>query len=263
MTDPNTQLNQGDNQNHDVSHVIMMPNIEENEPLPKTAKDAMPEMSMEEELKVRVETIKTIADLKGEAIPDASPTEQQKAVDFVKKVMTDPNFKPEYGNYTDPTMAFCAGMVAQTQVLLAKDLADFKLYVVNGLVKMAETAKSDKDKIAALKSIGEVDGVDAFKKKTEVTHKVETMEEVEKELLSMLSELKSKGLIKEKEVIDARHMYIAVMRIIFRHPVTEIGRMVDRDHTTILDSMKKFKSRYKNYKVEKMVEKITINTMGL
>jgi len=100
-----------------------MPNIEEDVPLPKNAKDAMPELGMEEELQVRVETVKTIADLKGEPIPDASPKEQQQAVDFVKKVMTDPNFKPEYGNYTDPTMAFCAGMVAQTQVLLAKELA--------------------------------------------------------------------------------------------------------------------------------------------
>lgn len=53
--------------------------------------------------------------------------------------------------------------------------------------------------------------------------------------------------IREREVIDARHMYIAVMRYIFRHPVTEIGRMVDRDHTTILDSLKKFTSRYQNY----------------
>jgi chromosomal replication initiator protein len=53
--------------------------------------------------------------------------------------------------------------------------------------------------------------------------------------------------IREREVIDARHMYIAVMRQIFRYPVTEIGRMVDRDHTTILDALKKFTSRYRNY----------------
>ena len=53
--------------------------------------------------------------------------------------------------------------------------------------------------------------------------------------------------IREREVIDARHMYIAVMRHIFRYPVTEIGRMVDGDHTTILDSLKKFTSRYQNY----------------
>lgn len=204
MNDLNVQQNQGGNPEHDVSHVIMMPNIEENVPIPKTSKDAMPEMSMEKELQVRVETIKTIADLKGEPIPDASPTEQQKAVDFVKRVMTDPNFKPEYGNYSDPTMAFCAGMVAQTQVLLAKDLADYKLYIVNNLIKVIESTQNPKEKTAALRALGEIDGVDAFKRKTEVTHKVESMEEVEKELLSMLNEFKAKGLIKgPAQTIDA------------------------------------------------------------
>jgi hypothetical protein len=182
----------------------MMPNIEEDVPLPKNAKDAMPELGMEEELQVRVETVKTIADLKGEPIPDANPAEQQKAVDFVKRVMTDPNFKPEYGNYSDPTMAFCAGMVAQTQVLLAKELADYKLYVVNNLIKVIETTKNPKEKTTALRALGEVDGVDAFKKKTEVTHKMETMEEVEKELLTMLNDFKQKGLMKEPaQTIDA------------------------------------------------------------
>jgi hypothetical protein len=182
----------------------MMPNIEEDVPLPKNSKDAMPELGMEEELQVRVETVKTIADLKGEPIPDASPAEQQKAVDFVKRVMTDPNFKPEYGTYTDPTMAYCAGMVAQTQVLLAKQLADYKLYVVNNLIKVIESTTNPKEKTTALRALGEVDGVDAFKKKTEVTHKMETMEEVETELLSMLKELKGKALLKPKsETIDA------------------------------------------------------------
>ena len=204
MNDLNVQQNQGDNPEHDVSHVIMMPNIEEDVPIPKNSKEAMPELGMEEELQVRVETIKTIADLKGEPIPDASPKEQQKAVDFVKEVMTNPNFKPEYGNYTDPTMAFCAGMVAQTQVLLAKELADYKLYVVNNLIKVIETTKNPKEKTTALRALGEVDGVDAFKKKTEVTHKMETMEEVEKELLTMLNDFKQKGLMKEPaQTIDA------------------------------------------------------------
>lgn len=204
MNDLNSQQNQGDNPEHDVSHVIMMPNIEEDVPLPKNAKDAMPEMGMEEELQVRVETVKTIADLKGEPIPTANPAEQQKAVDFVKRVMTDPNFKPEYGNYSDPTMAFCAGMVAQTQVLLAKELADYKLYVVNNLIKVIESTTNPKEKTTALRALGEVDGVDAFKKKTEVTHKMESMEEVEKELLTMLNDFKQKGLMKEPaQTIDA------------------------------------------------------------
>ena len=204
MNDLNVQQNQGDNPEHDVSHVIMMPNIEEDIPLPKNPKDAMPELGLEEELKVRVETVKTIADLKGEPIPDANPKEQQKAVDFVKRVMTDPNFKPEYGNYSDPTMAFCAGMVAQTQVLLAKELADYKLYVVNNLIKVIESTTNPKEKTTALRALGEVDGVDAFKKKTEVTHKMESMEEVEKELLTMLNDFKQKGLMKEPaQTIDA------------------------------------------------------------
>ena len=204
MNDLKVQQNQEDNFEHDVSHVIMMPNIEEDVPLPKNAKDAMPELGMEEELQVRVETVKTIADLKGEPIPEANPKEQQKAVDFVKRVMTDPNFKPEYGNYSDPTMAFCAGMVAQTQVLLAKELADYKLYVVNNLIKVIESTKNPKEKTTALRALGEVDGVDAFKKKTEVTHKMESMEEVEKELLTMLNDFKQKGLMKEPaQTIDA------------------------------------------------------------
>lgn len=204
MNDLKVQQNQGDNLEHDVSHVIMMPNIEEDVPLPKSAKDAMPDLSMEEELKVRVETIKTVADLKGEPIPEANPKEQQKAVDFVKEVMTNPNFKPEYGNYTDPTMAYCAGMVAQTQVLLAKELADYKLYVVNNLIKVIESTTNPKEKTTALRALGEIDGVDAFKKKSEVVHKVESMDEVEKELLTMLNEFKAKGLIKEgPQTIDA------------------------------------------------------------
>jgi len=204
MNDLNVQQNQGITPEHDVSHIIMMPNIEENVAIPKSGKDAMPELGMEEELQVRVETVKTIADLKGESIPDASPAEQQKAVDFVKRVMTDPNFKPEYGNYSDPTMAFCAGMVAQTQVLLAKELADYKLYVVNNLIKVIESTKNPKEKTTALRALGEVDGVDAFKKKTEVTHRMESMEEVEKELLGMLNEFKAKGLMKEPaQTIDA------------------------------------------------------------
>jgi hypothetical protein len=89
--------------------------------------------------------------------------------------------------------------------MIVKDLADLKLYVVNKLVEIVHHEDSNlKERITALRSIGEVDGVDAFKKKTEVVHKMETMEEVEKELLNMLSELKQKALIKPKsDIIDA------------------------------------------------------------
>jgi hypothetical protein len=202
MSDQNTEQNQGSTPEHDVDHVIMMPNIEEGVPIPKNSKEAMPEMSMEQEINIRAETVKTMADLKGEPI---EPTEkdQKEATTLAKEIMTNPMFKPEYGNYTNETMAFLAGLVGQTQCMLVKDLADYKLYVINNLVKVIESTENPKEKTTALRALGEVDGVDVFKKKTEVTHKVESMEEVEKELLSMLAELKQKGLVKEKEVIDA------------------------------------------------------------
>jgi len=203
MTDKNVQQNQDNSPEHDVSHVIMMPPIEEDVAIPKNSKEAMPELSMEEEINVRAETIKTIADLKGEPI-EPSYKDQKDAVDLAKEMMTNPLLKPEFGTYTNETMAFLAGLVGQTQCMLVKDLADFKLYVINNLVKVIESTDNPKEKTTALRALGEVDGVDVFKKKTEVTHKVETMEEVEKELLSMLNDFKKQGLIKEPpQTIDA------------------------------------------------------------
>ena len=60
------------------------------------------------------------------------------------------------------------------------------MYVVNRLIQEVEEAKDSKTRISALAKLGEVDGVDAFKKRTEMTVKVQPMEEVEKELLSIL-----------------------------------------------------------------------------
>jgi hypothetical protein len=183
-------------------HAVLIPTIENDVPIPKNSKEAMPEMTINEELNVRAETVKTLADIKGEDI-NPSYSNIKDAEDLAKEMMKNPNLKPEFGNYPNETMAYLAGLVGQTQCMLTQELADYKLYVLNNLVKIIETTDNAKEKIAALRSVGEIDGVDAFKKKTEVTHKVESMEEVEKELLSMLSELKAKGLVKEKEVIDA------------------------------------------------------------
>ena len=69
------------------------------------------------------------------------------------------------------------------------------MYVVNNLIKEVELAKDPKTRIAALTKLGEIDGVDAFKKRSEVTMKVQSIEEVEKELLETLNVL-------EKRVID-------------------------------------------------------------
>jgi hypothetical protein len=64
--------------------------------------------------------------------------------------------------------------------------------VVNKLVAEIEHAKDPKIRVAALSKLGEVDGVDAFKRRTESTIKVQTLEEVERELARTLESLENK-----------------------------------------------------------------------
>jgi hypothetical protein len=163
-------------------------------------------MNNEEEVMVRATTIKEMSDITGQQIaPDAK--HRLDAEEVARDMITNPKKKQEFANYANETMAFLGGMVGTYNHMIVNDLADLKLYVVNKLVEIVQDEESNKkEQITALRSIGEVDGVDAFKKKTEVVHKMETMEEVEKELLSMLSELKQKALIKPKsETIDAEY----------------------------------------------------------
>jgi len=180
--------------------VIMMPDIDEDIPLPKNAADAMPELSVDEEIKMRASTIKLISDLKGDNIePDKNDIRE--ATRLAQEMISNPDIRPEFAHYPNETMAFLAGLVAQSNCMIVKDLAEFKMYVVNNLVRLAEGAKNDKDKIAALKAIGEVDGVDAFKRKSEITHISKSMEEVEDSLLKTLASIEGK-IIDVEEVVD-------------------------------------------------------------
>ena len=180
--------------------VIMMPDIDEDIPLPKNASDAMPELSVDEEIKMRASTIKLISDLKGDNIePDKNDIRE--ATRLAQEMISNPDIRPEFAHYPNETMAFLAGLVAQSNCMIVKDLAEFKMYVVNNLVRLAEGAKNDKDKIAALKAIGEVDGVDAFKRKSEITHISKSMEEVEDSLLKTLASIEGK-IIDVEEVVD-------------------------------------------------------------
>ena len=201
MQDQNIQENQQDITN--LSDVIV-PFIEENIPLPKNARDALPSMTSEDEVMLRAQTIKEISDLTGEEIaPNAENIKD--AEDLARKMVENPGMKQEYGIYANETMAYLGGLVGSYNHMIVKDLAELKLFVVNKLVEIVHHEDSNiKEQITALRSIGEVDGIDAFKKKTEVIHKMETMEEVEVELLSMLKELKAKALLKPKQdIIDA------------------------------------------------------------
>jgi hypothetical protein len=94
-------------------------------------------------------------------------------------------------------------MVAQMNVSIVEELSEFKMYVVNKLVAEIENARDSKARITALTKLGEIDGVDAFKKRTEITHKHQSIEEVESELLETLSKLKSRTIdVQAKDVTD-------------------------------------------------------------
>lgn len=200
MQDQNIQENQQDKPSNEV---VIVPFIEENIPIPKNAREALPSMTSEDEIMLRAQTIKEVSDIMGEEIaPNAENIKD--AENLARKMVENPGMKQEYGLYANETVAYLGGLVGSYNHMIVKDLADLKLFVVNKLVEIVHHEDSNiKEQITALRSIGEVDGIDAFKKKTEVTHKMETMEEVEKELLNMLSELKQKALIKPKsEIID-------------------------------------------------------------
>ena len=179
----------------------LVPHIEENIPLPQNAKEAFPDLSPAEELQMRANVIKLMSDLTGQQI---SPTKDNatEAAELARQMTSDPKFRPEFAKYPNETLAFLAGMVAQMNVSIVEELSDLKLYVVNKLVFEVEHAKDTKARLTAIRSLGEVDGVDAFKKRSEVTHRILSSEEVEKELLETLQSLEDKVIdVEAREVI--------------------------------------------------------------
>jgi|TARA_R110000796_G_scaffold47565_3_gene114280 hypothetical protein len=181
------------------NQTVVLPHIEDNIPLPKNAREALPEMSPDEELTMRAHTIKVISDIQDEVI-EPSDDEMETAETIAKEMMKNPELKPEFGNYPNETIAYLAGLVNQTSHMVAKDLAEIKLSVLNGLLQEAAMAKSPRERISAWKAVGEIDGVDAFKKKTEITHISKSGEELERELRETIEQLKGKVI--EGEVIE-------------------------------------------------------------
>jgi len=100
-------------------------------------------------------------------------------------------------------LASLAGMVAELDAHVVDDLKDLKTFVVNGLIKEAATAEKSKERITALRAIGEVDGVDAFKKTTEVIHKNMSLDDIEDKLRTLVSRIEKRIQEKEHNVIDA------------------------------------------------------------
>lgn len=164
-----------------------MLDIDPNIPLPANAAEALPPMTPKEELEVRARTIKLIADLQGKPI-HPSDKDKDEARALAKKMVEDPKGHIQFSNYKNETLAYLAGMVSQYDQMIVRDLADFKIFVVNKLVEQTESGNA-KDVIAALKALGEVDGVDAFKRRSEVTVQIKPIDQVEKDLLAKLEKL--------------------------------------------------------------------------
>jgi hypothetical protein len=180
-----------------------IPDVEENVPLPASATEAMPELSAKEELDMMARTAKMLSDITGQPI---APTEEHRgqAVQLAEQVIsnkTDMNL----AQYPSETLAYLAGMVAQYDFMVVRELADLKKYVVNKLLQ--ETDNPDpKYRLAAVKALGEVDGIDAFKKRSEVTIKHQSLEEVENELLATLQRLEKRTVdVQAKVVNDENH----------------------------------------------------------
>ena len=171
----------------------LIPFIEENIPLPTSALDAFPPLTASEELTMRANVIKLMSDLTGEPL-SVNQDNIDEAKTLAKEMIENPRLRPNYAKYPNETLAFLAGMVAQMNVSIVEDLADFKLYVVNKLVQEVETGRDAKSRLTALRSLGEVDGVDAFKRRSELTIKMQSIEEVEKELLATLESIEIKAI---------------------------------------------------------------------
>lgn len=182
---------------------MYIPDIEDNVPLPAKASEAFPDLSPHEELEMRVRTIKLLSDLTGNPV---APNEEDRAqaASLAKEMISNPKMRPDYNKYPNEVMAYLAGMIAQNNCALVDELSDLKMYVVNKLVYEVEHSSSAKDRIAALTKLGEIDGVDAFKRRSEVTHKILPIEEVEKQLLSVLDNIEYRVIgSDDEEIIDA------------------------------------------------------------
>ena len=169
----------------------LIPDIEEDVALPKNAAEAWPNLNVTEELNMRANVVKFISDITGQPIAPSKENVEE-AQELGREMMQNPQYRPQFSNYPNETLAVLAGMVAQMNVSIVDDLAELKMYTVNKLVEVVETTKDPKTKVTALRALGEIDGVDAFKKRTEMTVRVQSIEEVEKELLTMLERVENK-----------------------------------------------------------------------
>lgn len=69
----------------------------------------------------------------------------------------------------------------------------------------------------------------------------EIMEIVAKETFVSVSDILSES--RKSEVIIARHIFCGILKLEFNYSYVYIGELVKRDHTTIINAVKNYKSR--------------------
>ena len=180
----------------DDDAVVMYPHIEENIPLPLSARDALPELTNEEELEMMANTIKLVSDLVGEPI-QATQEDVQEAKTIAEAMIKDPETKIQLKKYKNSTLASLAGMVESLNASVVDDLSELKTFVVNGLLREATTADKPKERITALRAIGEIDGVNAFKKTTEVIHTNMSLDDIEEKLKVLVNRIQKRIEVKD------------------------------------------------------------------
>lgn len=190
------------NQELNDKEVVIIPHLEENISLPRNARDALPELNNEEELEMLTNTMRLLSDITGEPI-QATKEDVAEAKTVITTMIKEPQTKLQLKKYKNGTLASLAGMVAELDAQVVDDLKDLKTFVVNGLIKEAATAEKSKERITALRAIGEVDGVDAFKKTTEVIHKSMSLDDIEDKLRTLVNRIEKRIQDKKSEVIDA------------------------------------------------------------
>jgi hypothetical protein len=175
----------------------LVPDIEDDVPLPASVAEALPNLTPAEELQMRAATIKLISDLTGIPI---SPDKEDvaRAEQIAREHMADPDKKLDLSKETNELQAYLAGLVSKANFQIVDELSELKNYVVNKLVYEIEHAGDSKTRIQAVTKLGEVDGVDAFKKRTEVTHQTKTIEEIEKDLAKIIESVQKRVISHER-----------------------------------------------------------------
>ena len=160
------------------------PLIEKGFNIPTPSQNLLADLSEKEEVLIRGNTAKLLSDLSDKPLVVA----KQHRDDAKALLRNEENIQSVLPKYPNETIAYLAGLVTEYDRMVVNDLAELKLFVVNKLIEETN-GKNPKDRISALRALGDVDGIDAFKKRTEVTVNQKSTEDIEKELMQKLDNL--------------------------------------------------------------------------